>query len=73
MVPSDIRIIPRPAVNAALALALLKYKLPDVSTTLAVYNLFQVLDVMESAIILFADVDPVKTESETVKVAVITS
>jgi hypothetical protein len=32
---------------------------------LAVYNLFQVLDVTESATILFAVVDPVRTESET--------
>ena len=38
MVPSDIRMIPRPAVNAALALVLVKYKLADVSITFAVVN-----------------------------------
>jgi len=43
----------------AATLALVKYKLPAVSITLAVYNLFHIFDVTVSATILLAAVDPV--------------
>ena len=37
--------------------------MPEVSITLAVYNLPQIFEVTESATMLFADVEPVNAES----------
>jgi hypothetical protein len=62
--------MPRPAVNADLDLALVKYRLVLVSITLAVYNPFHILEVILSATMVFdtealAVILPVRTLSDT--------